>query len=122
MAQVGYRAGQFYRSLFAPPFSEAVWQVICHHLNIREQALFKQHSLSDQWHSYHVFCTLQEAGHNQPDLLTAALLHDVGKSRMPLAIWERVLIVLAQATVPHKTMRWGAGTITRWKRPFIVKA
>ena len=119
---VWYRVQQFWHALVAQPFHAENRRVVNEYLGSQEQALFNQYSRSDQWHSYHVFCILQEAGHTQPDLLMAALLHDVGKSRMPLAIWERVLIVLAQVAMPHKTMMWGRGNMKRWKRPFIVKA
>ncbi len=128
IARIGYRVRQFWHSLFASPLSDGDWQVVCQRLNAQEQWLFRQYSISDQWHGYNVLRTLQAAGHQQSDLLTAALLHDVGKSRMPLAIWERVLIVLVQAVLPRKAMMWGRGkvmaatSIVGWKRPFIVRA
>ena len=37
-------------------------------------------SVSDQRHSLNVMRTLRRQGHTEPDLLAAALLHDVGKS------------------------------------------
>lgn len=85
-------------------------------------ALFDQFSLSDQQHSYQVLRTLQLYGQTNPDLLTAALLHDVGKTRAPLSIWERSLIVVAQAFLPQKTAVWGQGSVDSWQRPFVVKA
>ena len=42
--------------------------------------LFLQMSLSDQAHALRVFAVLQDYGLTDPDLLAAALLHDVGKS------------------------------------------
>ena len=64
---------------------------------------------------------LRDAGHNQPALLVAALLHDVGKTLLPLTIWERSLIVLASIFLPHQTAVWGQGEAVGWKRPFVVK-
>ena len=39
----------------------------------------------------------REQGEENPDLLTAALLHDSGKTRTPLRIWERVVVVIVNA-------------------------
>lgn len=90
-------------------------------LSEREWALFRRYSLEDQWHSYRVFCTLQAAGHTQPELLAAALLHDVGKTRLPLSGWERSLIVLAQFLLPAQAATWGKGQPHGWRRPFVVR-
>ncbi len=84
--------------------------------------LFQHFSNSDQWHSYRVMKTLQAANHIHPDLLTAALLHDVGKTRAPLSVWERSWVVLGQVIWPEKTAVWGQDAPLGWKRPFVVKA
>jgi putative nucleotidyltransferase with HDIG domain len=47
-----------------------------------------------------VLDVLLEFGEHDPDLLAAALLHDVGKLRHPLHLWERVFIVLARSIAP----------------------
>jgi hypothetical protein len=114
--------GQFWRVWRARPLPDAAWAKITAVLTEQEAALFNQFSLSDQQHSYQVLCTLQSAGENQPNLLAAALLHDVGKTRAPLSIWERSLIVLAEKFVPGKTAVWGQGEPQGWRRPFVVKA
>ncbi len=85
-------------------------------------ALFNQFSPTDQWHSYRVMCALQAAGHDQPDLLTAALLHDIGKTKLPISVWERSLIVAGQVLAPGKAVEWGQAETSRWQRPFVVKA
>jgi hypothetical protein len=87
-----------------------------------ELALFYRFSLSDQWHSYRVLKTLQSAGHTHPDLLTAALLHDVGKTRTSLSIWARSLVVLSEALFPGRVTLWGNGPALGWRSPFVVKA
>ena len=66
--------------------------------------------------------TLQAANHIHPDLLTAALLHDVGKTRVPLSVWERSWVVVGQVIWPKKTAVWGQDAPLGWKRPFVVKA
>lgn len=117
-----YRLGQFWRVWRARPLPVEARESITAVLTPAEITLFDQFSLSDQQHSYQVLRTLQLAGHTQPDLLAAALLHDVGKTRAPLTIWQRSLIVLGQAFVPGKTAVWGQGNMSSWQRPFVVKA
>jgi hypothetical protein len=67
-----------------------------------------------------VYHKLVTQGETSPDLLVAALLHDVGKSRYPLHLWERVLIVLVKALFPTRAKRWGAGAPFGWRRPFVI--
>ena len=105
----------------AEPLPLASCQEVAAVLSQREWALFQRYSLEDQWHSYRVFCTLRAAGHTQPELLAAALLHDVGKTRLPLSAWERSLIVLAQFLLPHQAAAWGKGQAHGWRRPFVVR-
>ena len=105
----------------ARPLPQAARETITAVLTPEETALFNQFSLSDQQHSYQVWRTLQAIGQTHPDLLAAALLHDVGKTRAPLSIWQRSLIVLAQTFVPGKTAVWGQGDVESWQRPFVVK-
>ncbi|MCP4426836.1 MAG: HD domain-containing protein [Chloroflexi bacterium] len=122
MARVLYRLGQFWRIWRAQPLPDLAWEWITAVLTQPEAALFDRFSLSDRRHSYQVLRTLQLAGETHPDLLAAALLHDVGKTRAPLSIWERSLIVLASKLAPGKTAVWGQGEAQGWKRPFVVKA
>lgn len=86
--------------------------------------LFCRLTPSEQYHAYRVRQTLAADGQTNPDLLAAALLHDVGKSKMPLAIWERVLIVLGFRFAPSRAYQWGLaagrGSISWWARPFAV--
>jgi len=87
--------------------------------------LFSRMQLSEQAHALAAFkrLRLRLQGAEQPDLLTAALLHDVGKVRLPLQAWERVLIVLTKALAPGLARRWGAGapeTSPGWRRAFLA--
>ena len=122
MGDFGYRLRQFWRNVSARPLPTAAQAEIAAHLTPAELALFQRFSSSDQWHSYRVLKTLQAAGHDQPDLWTAALLHDVGKTRAPLSVWERSWVVLGQMVCPRKTAVWGQGQAVGWRRPFVVKA
>ena len=117
----GYRLWQFWQIVTAVPLTSAAHEEVAAILSAHELALFNQFALNDQWHSYRVMKMLQQAGHNKPSLLVAALLHDVGKTRLPLSIWERSLIVLASILLPQQTKMWGQGEAVGWKRPFTVK-
>ena len=75
---------------------------------------------SEQSHSLAILNQLLDQGETNNDLLTAALLHDVGKNRFPLHAWERVVIVLGKAFLPNKTKLWGQGQPSGWRRPFVV--
>lgn len=89
-------------------------------LNDAQMALFLRLQPSEQAHALGVLQTLQKKGETHPDLLTAALLHDVGKIQVPLRVWERVLIVLAKSLAPQKAHTWGNSKPGSWKRAFVV--
>lgn len=83
-------------------------------------AAFSQLNPAEQHHAYNVRATLVAQGQTEPDLLLAALLHDVGKSQMPLAVWEKVAIVLGNRFFPQTAIAWGnRQPVTWWRRPFI---
>jgi hypothetical protein len=90
-------------------------------LSPAERELFYRFQESDQWHAYRVFATLKETGQLQPDLLAAALLHDVGKTKVNLSVWDRILIVITELLQPDKVKSWGQGNLQSWKRPFVVR-
>ncbi len=117
-----YRVKQFWEALAAPALDEAQLAEIQTHLSENEFALFCCFDRGEQWHSFQVMRTLKGSGYTQPDLLTAALLHDVGKTRLPLSLWGRSWIVLMQKAFPGKTAVWGQGSGQGWQRPFVVKA
>jgi len=78
----------------------------------------------DRQHAMAVFQALRAAGHDEPDLLAAALLHDVGKSGSRVArirIWHRVATVLLRAFWPGAVERIGRDRPGSWRRPFFVQ-
>jgi hypothetical protein len=54
-------------------------------------------------------------------LAIATLLHDVGKSRYPISVWQKTLVVLVRAVVPSAYTRWSKGSpLNLWERAFVV--
>ncbi len=84
-------------------------------------AVFCRLNPAERHHAYCVRQTLTAQGHTDPDLLTAALLHDAGKSHMPLAVWEKVAIVLGMRFWRPTVTAWGSRPepIRWWTRPFV---
>jgi hypothetical protein len=95
-------------------------------------ALFQRLDRSDHRHSLDMYDTLRQAGHQDRDLLQAALLHDAGKSvpaggrsadaRGPLqrlTVWHRTAVVLLQGLAPGWLARLAADG-RGWKRPFAI--
>lgn len=87
-------------------------------------ALYRRMRRSERQHSLRVLRALLDRGQAHPDLLAAALLHDVGKIRFPFSIPEKVLVVLVKAALPDTYWRWGRqwqpGSHAFWQRPFAV--
>lgn len=90
------------------------------HLTPALYALYRQMRRSERQHSLGVLRELLHAGHTDPDLLAAALLHDVGKNRLPFYLSEKVLVVLVKAFAPQLHQRWGSGPARGWRRPFAI--
>jgi len=124
LGRVLYRVRQFSHAVWAsaaPADLEQARSV----LTPAQMALFVGMQSSEQTHALSVYRQLLAQGETSPDLLKAALLHDVGKICRPLRLWERVLIVLVKAIYPAQSRRWGsvdseeAGKKT-WKQAFAV--
>lgn len=90
-------------------------------------ALFLQMNPSEQHHSIVIIEKLKQQGDTHPELLEAALLHDIGKIRVRLQSWERVLIVVGQFLFPKRSKDWGnppdyhpGQALVGWRKSFIV--
>jgi hypothetical protein len=120
-----YRTRQFWQILRQIP-SEHELDGVRSVLSPAQLDLFSSMQPGEQSHSLRVYKKLIEAGESHPDLLMAALLHDAGKIRYPLNVWERAWIVIGKALFPHLSLQWSSGEIQGpqrvafWKRPFIV--
>ena len=52
-------------------------------------------------------------------LAVAALMHDVGKSRYHLAVWQKTMAVLVKHLIPRLADRLGrADNLSIWRAPF----
>ncbi len=114
-----YRFWQFWHSLKGYP-GEKEWQRVKRVLSPEELSLFQQLPTPDQNHSLRVLKTLEADHEADPDLLKAALLHDLGKIKLPLRRWERVFAVLVMAIFPVRYLKWGMGDPTGIKRALVV--
>ncbi len=116
-----YRVGQFLRALTARVSEEEVEQAI-RTLTPEARALFRCQAIQDQYHALAVYHALRQAGHTNPQLLAAALLHDVGKAAARLPAWQRAVIVLLEHFAPRLLAHLSQEEPRGWHRPFVVHA
>lgn len=113
IARAAYRVRQFVGSL-RPRVSAEERAEFASLLSAAEQRLFESMTLRDQRHGLDVYCTLRRQGQQDPVLLTAALLHDVGKGR--ISLWHRVAYVLLRAAAPVLLDRLAAEEGAGWRQ------
>jgi hypothetical protein len=121
ISRLAYRSRQFRNSLLGSR-KGVPGEVLLSHLTPAQRNLFQQMQPSEQAHAYLILKHLETGGQTNPDLLGAALLHDVGKILQPLSIFDRVMIVLGKRFFPGVTRRWAGGTPRGLRRPFVVAA
>jgi hypothetical protein len=80
-------------------------------------ALFESMPVADRRHALDVAARLLAAGHDDPDLLSAALLHDAAKGRR-MRLWHRVGGVLLEAFAPRLLRRLARDEPGSWRYPF----
>lgn len=75
---------------------------------------------SDRQHHIRVLKYLLANEQNNPALLKAALLHDVGKTKVSITIIDRILAVLGKQFFPQRFDAWGQGEPRGWRKAFVV--
>lgn len=116
-----YRARQFWLALWVKPRPEQL-EFARQYLTPAQFKLFQELQPSEIVHAISMCQQLKFQGHDHPDLLAAALLHDIGKVKHPLRLWERVAVVLGGRFFPRLAARWGTGPLKGLRRPFVVAA
>jgi hypothetical protein len=81
--------------------------------------LFAAMPVADRRHALDVVRRLTDAGHDDPDLLAAALLHDAAKGRA-MRLWHRVGGVLLDALAPGVLRRLGSPQLRSWRHGFYL--
>lgn len=118
--RIAYRVKQFCQTL-AAPLRPADVAYAAARLSPALLRLFQGMTPAEQQHSIALSRALEAQGHTDPDLLAAALLHDVGKTRHPPHLWERVVVVLGEHFTPRQAAAWGAGAPHGLRRGFVIR-
>ena len=79
--------------------------------------LFAGMPVADRRHGLDVAARLRAAGHREPDVMTAALLHDAAKGHR-MRLWHRVAGVLLEAVTPSVLRRLASPHAGSWRHPF----
>ncbi len=115
-----YRLWQVCQQLgFVAPLSAEERLEVARWLPASALPLFNSMSAADQRHSLRVCQGLQARGCTDPDLLAAALLHDVGKAQGRVPFWTRPAIVLGKLCAPRLLSRlatYPRAGLSRWRR------
>jgi hypothetical protein len=99
-----YRVEQFLQALTARVAKDEI-ESATRILGLKARSVFRRQTVHDQRHALAVYAALHEAGHTHPDLLGAALLHDVGKAAGGITLWWRAIIVLLDRFAPRLLAR-----------------
>jgi hypothetical protein len=111
-----HRVGQFVSHVRAR-VDPAEQELVDRLLPQEARELFRGMPVADQRHGLDVAQRLLSAGHDDPDLLAAALLHDAGKGHR-LRLWHRVGGVLLEAAAPKTLRRVADPDPGSWRHPF----
>ena len=117
-----YRVQQFLVSLW-PGVTPEEQALVTARLPAPAVNLFVRMARRDQRHSLNVLHRVQYVAPDQPDLLAAALLHDVAKTAQPgrrLRLHHRVLVVLMEAARPGWVQRAACSNSDTWRYPFYL--
>jgi hypothetical protein len=120
-----YRVRQFWRMVFEKPDGSEI-KLVQAILSSEQVVLFMQMQPGEKNHALTMYQRLVEQDENNPDLLVAALLHDVGKTKYTMNPVERTMVVLARAIIPGLARKWGRppsmvwDKLPGWRKSFII--
>ncbi len=123
--RISYRIRQFWHTVFIETDVDQL-KLMRGYLTIEQWSLFNQLQPGEKNHAIMVFTKLLDQGDDQRELLTAALLHDIGKLRYHLNPIEKAVVVLIKAIHPGLAHRWGSMPVNgwdglpRWCKAFIL--
>ena len=122
MKPAAHRIAQGISALFSFAISPDL-HLARRHLSACEYDAFRRLSRPDQLHSLKVLRRVLAVYPNAPKtLVSAALLHDVGKSRYHLSVWQKALAVIIEALLPGLSRQLGnEETLGFWRAPFILR-
>lgn len=96
-----YRLKQVYQQVgLVSPLTLQDYQEVARWLPPQAMELFRTMSQADQQHSLRVLRGLWVRGCREADMLSAALLHDVGKAQGRVPFWTRPVLVLGKRFAP----------------------
>lgn len=119
MSAVWHRVRQFGRALTARVGAEEQ-ALAAHVLPVPAAELFRRMPRQYQRHGLDLLHALRQRGQDAPELLAAALLHDVAKAE-GVRIWHRVATVLLQALCPAWLDRLASPDPASWRYPFWLQ-
>lgn len=119
-ARVWYRVKQFFQTLQAP-FRPIDLDYAAAHLSPAQLTLFLGMPRAEQHHGIDLCRALEAEGYHDPELLTATLLHDVGKTIVAPRLWERVWVVLGEHFFPARAEAWSRSAPEGWRRGFVLR-
>lgn len=115
-----YRIQQFFKSVFVTK-SMVDMAYVRDHLTPGQEGLFLRMQAYDRYHSVLFAKTLQSSVYRVPeDLIIAALLHDVGKSRYPINSFHRMMAVIVNKFAPQWMEKASLEKMTFFNRTFLV--
>ena len=121
MRMIKHRVGQGLRALLAPisPLEQSLAQ---RYLASQEFDAFRAMARAEQLHSLNVLrAVFKQQSETPRTLAAAALLHDIGKSRYHLAVWQKTLAVLLTALNPSLARTLGQDESSNaFSAPFAV--
>ena len=121
-----YRVKQVLWAWTARPLSDDDLALLGSILSRAERELFQTYTLNDQNHGIRVVKLIDKTNEANMSLQKAALLHDVGKTKVGrLSVIDRSIAVAVKKLFPAVSRGWGDGELALAKRyqiPSIVRA